>query len=403
MPPSHPLSHASVRRGPRRYLETVSATGLGSRRIDAAGVDALLERARREVDDGILPSCQIALARHGEVVCFETFGQATDSTRYVVFSCIKAVVAGAVWALMGEGRLDVRSRVADHVPEFATFGKEVVTVEQLLVHTAGFPQAPLGPPEWDTTEGRLQAFAAWTLDWEPGTAYAYHPVSAHWVLAEIIQRVSGEDYRDFIHRRVTEPAGISRRVLGVPVEDQHDIATLHITGRAATADEVEAILGLRELPNAESAYEALLYLNRPDVRALGVPGGGGIMRADELASFYQALLHNPGGIWEPEVLADAVGTVRNRFSDPLFGSPANRTLGLVRAGDDGLSFLRGFGTTVSSRAFGHGGAAGQIAWADPESGLSLAFVTNGIDLNVIRQGRRGIEISTLAGACLTDD
>ena len=95
--------------------------------------------------------------------------------------------------------------------------------------------------------------------------------------------------------------------------------------------------------------------------------------------------------------------MRNHFPDPLFGSPANRTLGLVRAGDDGLSFLRGFGTTVSERAFGHGGAAGQIAWADSESGLSLAFVTNGIDLNVIRQGRRGIEISTLAGACLAGE
>ncbi len=369
-------------------------------RIDPGAVDVLLARARQEVEEGVLPSCQIALARQGELVAFETFGDATPSTRYVVFSCVKAFVAGAVWALMGDGTLDISRPVGHYVPEFAASGKEAVTVEQLLVHTGGFPHAMLGPPEWDSRQGRLATFAEWTLEWEPGTAYEYHPTSAHWVLGEIIERVGGESYGDVVHHRVTEPAGLPRRVLGVAPDDQEDIATIEIRGRPATADELEAVLGVRELPRATDAYEALLYLNRSDVRAVGIPGGGGIMRADHLALFYQALLHNPGGIWRPDILADATGTVRNRFPDPLFASPANRTLGLTRAGDDGLGFIRGFGTATSPRAFGHGGAAGQIGWADPETGLSLGFATNGVDVNVIRQGRRGIEISTLAGACV---
>ena len=353
------------------------------------------------MDEGILPSCQVAVAHRGELVAFEAFGRATTATRYVVFSCVKAFVAGAVWALMGDGRLEVSRPVAEYVPEFATSGKQAVTVEQLLVHTAGFPHARLGPPEWETRKGRLEAFAGWVLEWEPGTAYEYHPTSAHWVLAEIIERASGEDFGAFVHRRVTEPAGIPRPVLGVPVHQQDDIATVEVRGQVASADELEEVLGVRDLPFAQGAYEALLFLNLPEVRALGIPGGGGIMRADELALFYQALLENREGIWDPAVLADATSTVRNRFPDPLFGSPANRTLGLVQAGDDGLGFIRGFGTATSPRAFGHGGAAGQIAWADPESGLSMAFATNGIDVNVIRQGRRGIELSSLAGACVT--
>jgi len=90
--------------------------------------------------------------------------------------------------------------------------------------------------------------------------------------------------------------------------------------------------------------------------------------------------------------------VRNRFPDPLLGVPANRTLGLVQAGDDGKAVMRGFGRTVSPRAFGHDGAAGQIAWADPGTGLSFAYVTNGIDANVLRQARRGVALSSLAGA-----
>lgn len=362
-------------------------------------LQALAARARREVEDGTIPSCQLALAREGEVVAFDAFGDASLATRYNVFSCTKALVAAAVWALMGDRRLDVSGRVVDHVPEFGTFGKDVVTIEQLLVHTAGFPTAYVGPPEWDTSEGRVAAFRRWELTSEPGTTYEYHATSAHWVLAEIIERVGGMDFRDFVQRRVTEPAGLAGRFLGVRAEDQDGIAVLEVHGDVATADELEAVLGVRDLPVNEATHDALLSFNLPEIRAAGVPGAGAVMRADQLALFYQALLHNPGGMWDPDVLADATGAVRNRLGDSLFGMPANRTLGLVQAGDDGLAFLRGFGTSTSPRAFGHGGAGGQIAWADPDTGLSFAFLTNGIDANVIRAARRGIDVSSLAGAC----
>ena len=71
--------------------------------IDRDAVAKLKDRARREVDEGLLPSAQLALAYDGELVAFETFGDATDDTRYVVYSATKAFVAGAVWALIGDG------------------------------------------------------------------------------------------------------------------------------------------------------------------------------------------------------------------------------------------------------------------------------------------------------------
>ena len=70
-------------------------------------VDALLTRARREIDAGLLPSCQVALARHGEIELFEAFGDATTDTRYIVYSTTKAFVASLVWQLIGEGLVDV--------------------------------------------------------------------------------------------------------------------------------------------------------------------------------------------------------------------------------------------------------------------------------------------------------
>ncbi|HUP69713.1 MAG TPA: serine hydrolase domain-containing protein [Acidimicrobiales bacterium] len=362
-------------------------------------VPELLARAAREIDEGILPSCQVALARDGELIAFEAFGDTTTDTRYSVFSATKAIVASAAWLLIGEGLLDVGRRVGEYVPEFATNGKEAVTVEQLMLHTGGFPHAAMLPPEWSTREGRLRMFADWKLSFEPGTAFEYHPTSAHWVLAEMIERLGGMDYRDFVQQRITDPVGLPRRVLGLGPDDHNDIALVEMRGDVASGDELEAALGVRELEVGEVTNDALLAFNLPEVRTLGLPGAGGVMRAADLALFYQALLHNPKGIWDDAVLRDATGGVRNRLPDKLFKLPANRTLGLTQAGDDGFAFLRGFGSTVSGRAFGHGGAGGQIAWADPGSGLSFAYVTNGIDANVIRQAKRGIELSSLAGAC----
>src|SRR5258708_6804951 len=141
--------------------------------INPTALDALVDRARREVDEGIVPSCQLAVAEKGEVVESITLGGAVagDDTRYVIFSCTKALV----------------------------------TIEQVLLHTSGFPRAPLGPPRWLTREGRLAAFAKWRLNWEPGTRFEYHATSAHWVLAELITRADGVDHADAIRRRVLEP------------------------------------------------------------------------------------------------------------------------------------------------------------------------------------------------------
>ena len=367
--------------------------------IDKERVDLLIERARKEVDEGLLPSCQVALARDGEVIASETFGNATPDTRYIVFSATKAWVASAVWILIGEGKLDVSKRVAEYIPEFGTNGKDVITVEQVMLHTSGFPHAPLGPPDWTSRDARLAAFSKWRLNWEPDSAYEYHPTSAHWVLAELIERLSGVDYRDLIEERISKPLGLPR-VLGIPRDQQDDVAELELCGEPPDPDELEKIFGLRELPQNEVTDDALLSLNHPAAREVGVPGGGGVMTAATMALFYQALLHNNAGIWDDATLRDATSRVRNNKPDILMGTPANRALGVVLAGDDGKANLRGFGHTQSPGTFGHNGAAGQIAWADPATGLSFCYLTNGRDLNILREARRSVGLSSRDAVCV---
>ena len=365
--------------------------------IDQGAVEKLSDRIRREVEEGLLPSAQFALARHGELIEFQTFGDATDETRYVVFSATKAFVAGAVWALIGDGLIDVSNRVGYYIPEFDTNGKDVITLEQVMLHTSGFPAAPLHPVDGDTSAGRTAAFAKWRLNWEPGTHFEYHPTSAHWVLAEVIERVSGLDFRDVVAERVTTPAGLERVLGAVP----HVAAELVLVGEPATADELEAALGIRDIEVGEVTSAALMGLNDPAVQRVGMPGGGGVMRAADLALYYQSVLHNPGGMWDTDILHDVTTNVRNRLPDRLTQVPANRTLGLVQAGADGLSGLRGMGKTVSPQTVGHNGAKGQIAWADPVSGLSFGFCTNGLDEHFLREARRTTALASLAGLCAT--
>jgi len=82
----------------------------------------------------------------------------------------------------------------------------------------------------------------------------------------------------------------------------------------------------------------------------------------------------------------------------MFRKPANRGLGLVVAGGPDKVFL-GFGRTGSDEMFGHLGAGGQIAWADPRTGLSFAYLTNGHDRDLLREGRRTVALSSLAAVC----
>lgn len=379
--------------------------------LDPQRVETLFDRAEREIRDGLLPSCQIAIARDGRIGAMRTFGRAvcggteqpaTNETLYCVFSCTKAIISSAIWILIGEGKLDVRERAAAIVPEFATNRKEAITVEQLLLHTGGFPYAPYAQAEWMDRGERLERFAKWRLQFEPGSRFMYHPTSGFWVLAEIIERRGGKDFRAFVRERITLPLGLPEMYVGLAPDMHHRVADIVHVGEPLSEDERKK-LGFPEMPEAEVTEKLIEGFNSPVVRQSGVPGGGGIMTAGELALFYQGVMRNRGKdgapLWKPDVLTEAMRPRSGDLTDPFLGHKVNRALGVVIAGDDGMASFRGFGKTNSPLTFGHGGAGGQIGWGDPASGISIGYCTNGFDRNEIRQGRRGVAISSLAAVC----
>ncbi len=378
--------------------------------IDAEKLEALFQRAAKEVRDGLLPSVQIAVARHGRIAGMRSFGSVThggraapasNETLFVVFSSTKAITSAAAWLLIQEGKLSTDERVADIIPEFGTNGKEVITVEQLFTHTAGFPYAPFTPTDWPDRDKRLDRFRRWRLNWEPGTRFEYHPTSSMWVIAEIIERRSGMAYRDFVRTRVAEPLGLSDMHVGLPPALHGRLADINHVGGKPTPEELQAI-GFPVIPEGEVTEDALQAFNQAPFREVGVPGGGGVMTAGDLALFYQVLLaegraHDGTQVWKRDTIRMVREIRSGDLTDPIFRKRANRALGLIVAGDGDRTY-RGFGHTGSALMFGHNGAGGQLAWGDPESGISLGYCTNGFDRHPVRQARRGVAISSLAAA-----
>jgi CubicO group peptidase (beta-lactamase class C family) len=355
---------------------------------------ALLGRAAREVDAGRLPSCQLAVARDGEVVHVATLGAATDDSRYLTFSVTKAVVAAATWIAIADGALRPEMRVCEHVPAFARTGFDHVSLQHLLTHTAGFPRAPLPPLDGATAAGRSAWFERWRLDWEPGTRTEYSPTAGHWVIADLLERATGVDYRTYVAERVLRPLGLSRLQLGVPLAEQGDIVDTVVVGLDEEHDDRAPVT---------VTPDGMLEIDTPEVRVVGVPGAGAVSTAADIALLYQAFLHNPDRLWDPAVLADATGRIRNSFPDPWTKVPANRSLGLVIAGDDGHAAMRdALGRSVGPRAFGASGASGQVAWADPDSGLSFCYLTNGLEADQVKAFLRSSSMSTLAGRLLLE-
>ena len=133
-----------------------------------------------------------------------------------------------------------------------------------------------------TSAGRRERFAKWKTNWAPGTAYEYHPTAAHWVLAELIEVATGQNFLDVIEERVTKPLGPPAHLGSRARSAATTSPSCNSSAITMTPDELEAILGVREIPVGEVTPDALLSFNESDRRELGVPGGGGIATASDV-------------------------------------------------------------------------------------------------------------------------
>lgn len=256
--------------------------------VASAKLEKLFDRIKQEVDDGLLPAAQVALARDGKLAGMLSYGDCTDDKLFHFFSASKAITSACGWLLIQDGNLDENERVADIVPEFGTHDKDIITVQQLFTHTCGFPRSQFPETDWWDKEARCRHFADWKLDWEVGSRFEYHPATSMYLVAEIIERRSGKEFQSFIRERIAKPLGLPELYVGCPREQQHRAKDLINVGERLSVDEYVA-LGFPPFPEEimQILEDAIVGYNRAEYRDIPTPSGGAITSAAEMALFYQ--------------------------------------------------------------------------------------------------------------------
>ena len=347
-------------------LAAAGATSLG---LNERQLNRLGEIVAHHVTERRYLGGQLAVARNGKLALSLTVGDARlnprlpagDDTLWLLYSNTKVITACAIWLLVEHGALRFADPIAAHIPEFAANGKQDITILQLLTHQAGFPNAAVPAEDWHDHQRLRRKVCEFTLEWTPGSRVSYHPFSAHWVAAILIEAVSGLDYRRFIRERIAVPLGLGEELfVGLPEQAARRTADMHDT----------ALDGVQHTRRAEE--------NNLHFQTAGVPAAGGYATARAMAAFYQMLAH--GGtlagvrLLSPRLVAYVTRNFTGDRVDDYFGMPMHRGLGPHVRGT--TETIRGLGTLASPRTFGHSGIGSSYCWADPDSGVSFAYLTN---------------------------
>ena len=352
-----------------------------------------LARTRAVIERGIAErthiGAQLSVAHDGRVYDMAV-GEArpgvamTTDSMMIWFSMSKATCAVAIAQQWERGRLRLDEPVATFIAEFAQNGKESVTIRHLLTHTAGFPWAcgiMTGKP-WreSVADNRARIYAA-PLEpgWRPGHRAGYHPTSAHTVLGALVETLDGRSYDRYVREEIFEPLGMIDSWIGMPAE-RFD----------AYGDRIG------EMQNtAESATQGLLGIDTRAVAPLPIPGANGRGPMRELRRLYEMFLgegaHGDVRLLSPQTVAALGARHRVGMIDETFGIDINWGLGLAVD-----SYI--MGRHCSPRTFGHGGAQSSAAFCDPEQGVAVAVVCNGMPGG----NRHAVRMDAIASAIYTD-
>ncbi len=307
-----------------------------------------------------------------------------EDTLSVIFSCTKGLSSILAARLVQEGRLDYDAPVTDYWPEFGAEGKGAVRVGELLSHRAGLsaPRDILTSADLVDWDRVASALAAQRPLWEPGSGWGYHAITHGWLIGEVIRRVTGMSVGAYFRELVAEPLGADAWI-GLPAGLSHRVADMQVGPTLAqlTAQQAEA-----RTPGQVDWLERAMTLggalppelvgegrgfNDPEVQAAEIPGAGGIASARALAAIWSATIEETHGV---RLLDDA--TVREATRVRSDGPPVFDVPGPWPRWGQGFQLDSDARHYVTPQGFGHDGAGGQVAFADPGAGVGFAFLTN---------------------------
>src|SRR5215212_8927801 len=230
----------------------------------------------------LFPGAALAVYHRGRLVLDLVGGyadvqrgeQVGPDTLFPLFSGTKPFAAVALWQQIERGRLDLDEPVATHWPEFGQNGKDRVLVRHILSHRGGFPTTPaeLTPDLWGEREAVLEVVAAMPLEHVPGTVSGYHFLTQHWVCAELLRRLDGRSYPQYVREEITGPLNLTDTYVGLPVPLEHRVTKLHATDGTD-----------------EWGLDGLRHMSRIALHRMVVPGASGVSTTRDMARFYAAL------------------------------------------------------------------------------------------------------------------
>jgi CubicO group peptidase (beta-lactamase class C family) len=300
-----------------------------------------------------------------------------ENTLVLVASTSKALTATCLLQLIEQGRVRLDEPVCTYWPEFARAGKEEVTIEHIMSHRAGVPavSTPLPPDALTDWELMVHSLEEQRPFWPPGTKHGYHSLTFGFLLGEVIRRVSGQRVGAYLKEHVCAPLGLDFYI-GLPASEDARTADVipadlkdanatplfaEVMRRAAIAGSVTQLT----MSNPATPPDAV---NSRALRAAEIPAGNGHGTARALAQFYSTLARGAAPLLREETLHDAT---RER----VFG--IDEVLGIRSR--FGLGFMLRhelFPIGPDARAFGHPGAGGNLAFADPTIALGFGYVMN---------------------------
>ena len=338
-----------------------------------AKVQSLLQKL---IDSGEEYGLQVAAYLDGELV-IDTWAGVADrrtgrpvdgDTLFTCFSTSKGIVYGCIHLLAERGQLSYDDPVAKYWPEFAARGKERVTIGHVLADQAGVPQVPAGatPQDYCNWNYMCSAIADQPLLWEPGKGVGYHGLTMGWILGEVVRRVDGRPFAQFVQEEICAPLRMRELYFGIPDEVEDRVAWLEAAPPVEGGAAPGPLASLAIPPHSEGMDGVF---NRPDVRRACIPAAGGIVTARALARYYASLVSEVDGFRLLPASRVAIATeFQTDDLDQVLNARIRRARGFWLAGP----CMEELGTAPAS--FGHDGAGGSVAYADYQHRFSIGFV-----------------------------
>lgn len=333
------------------------------------------ELLRCLVAEGRERGIQVAVYLNGQLVIDAWAGFADPATGrevdgdtlFPVFSTTKGIAATLVHRLVEQGRLGYETRIGDIWPEFRVNGKEGITVEDALWHTAALPYMPedIGIADLHDWCRMCHAIARMKPAWPPATRAEYHAVTFGWIIGEILRRVDGRPFGQQVQEVICRPLGLTGMFVGIPEAVESRIALLEEIFDKPDVPAVPSV-GPQAIPSWMMPLHH--WMNTAQARRACLPASNGIMTARAIAKHYAALL--PGGVEGTELLPPQRVRLATQWQKP--SQPWEPDRYPTRVG--GYALCRE--VRLLDPAFGHGGYGGSIGFADPKHRLAVGLTKN---------------------------